>query len=51
MADGERNGKDWRELCVAASQEPDSERLAFLIQQILEAFDRSDPDFASTTDS
>jgi len=35
-------GKDWRELCAAASEESDPERLFSLINQILEAFDESD---------
>jgi len=32
-------GKDWRELCAAASVEPDSEKLVDLVNQILQAFD------------
>lgn len=35
-------GRDWRELCAAASEESDPERLFSLINQILEAFDESD---------
>jgi hypothetical protein len=33
-------GKDWRELCAAAVEEPDSERLASLVNQIIEAIDQ-----------
>ena len=36
------SGKDWRELCVAASQEVDSDKLFSLVNQILEAFDEGD---------
>lgn len=36
------NGKGWRELCAAAAQEPDSEKLISLINEILEAFDKRD---------
>jgi hypothetical protein len=35
----ESNGKDWRELCAAAAEEPDSEKLVSLVNQILLAFD------------
>ena len=35
-------GRDWRELCAAASEESDPERLFSLINQILEAFNESD---------
>jgi hypothetical protein len=31
--------KDWRELCAAAAGELDSERLAALVNQIIEAID------------
>jgi hypothetical protein len=42
MAEGKVSfGKDWRELCAAASEETDSEKLASLIQ-ILQAFDERD---------
>jgi hypothetical protein len=40
MADSTR--KDWRELCAAAAEEPDSERLASLVNQILQVFDERD---------
>lgn len=36
------NGKDWRELCAAASEEPDSDRLVSLVHQILQAFEELD---------
>jgi hypothetical protein len=36
------SGKDWRELCAAASEESDSERLLSLVNQILEALDECD---------
>jgi hypothetical protein len=43
MADSKVSfGKDWRELCAAASQETDSEQLASLVGQILQAFDECD---------
>lgn len=38
----ERTGKNWRELCAAAVEEPDSDKLASLVSQILQAFDESD---------
>ena len=38
----ESNRKDWRELCAAAAQEPDSEKLFSLVNQILQAFDERD---------
>ena len=36
------NGKDWRELCAAAVEDPDSEKLVSLVNQILQAFDERD---------
>ena len=42
MAERKDNGKDWRELCAAAAEEPDSERLVSLVNQILRAFDERD---------
>jgi hypothetical protein len=42
MAEKNGSGKDWRELCVAASQEVDSDKLFSLVNQILEAFDEGD---------
>ena len=43
------NGKQehWRELCAAATTEPNSEKLASLVHQILQAFDEQENHFAS----
>jgi hypothetical protein len=38
MAD-ESHEKYWRALCAAAAQEPDSEKVASLVDQILKALD------------
>ncbi len=38
----ESKGKDWRELCAEAAEEPDSEKVVTLVNQILEAFDEDD---------
>jgi hypothetical protein len=38
MAD-ESHEKRWRALCAAAAQEPDSEKVASLVNQILEVLD------------
>ena len=38
MAD-ESHEKRWRALCAAAAQEPNSEKVASLVDQILEALD------------
>lgn len=38
----EINGNDWRELCAAAAEEFDSEKLINLVNQILLAFDERD---------
>ena len=35
----EGNRVDWRELCAAAATEPDSEKLADLVDQIIRALD------------
>ncbi len=40
MAETIRN--TWRELCAAAVEESDPEKLAALVKQILELFDESD---------
>jgi hypothetical protein len=37
-----RDGRDWKQLCAAASQEPDSEKLVSLVHQILQAFNEQD---------
>ena len=41
-SNGNGNGKDWRELCAEAADEPDSERVVSLVNQILQAFDECD---------
>jgi hypothetical protein len=46
----ESKGKDWRELCAAAAQEPDSEKLVSLVNQILQAFDERDQKSSSPPD-
>ncbi len=38
----ENNGQGWRELCAAAAVEPDAQKLASLVDQILQAFDERD---------
>ena len=43
----ESKGKDWRELCAAAAEEPDSEKLVSLVSQILEAFDARDQELST----
>ena len=40
MSDGMQ--KDWRELCVAVTNEKDSRKLISLIQQLVEALDRGE---------
>lgn len=40
MADGMQ--KDWRELCVAVTNESDSTKLGSLIQELIEALDRGE---------
>jgi hypothetical protein len=35
----ESNRERWRELCAAAAEEPDSDKLLLLVRQILDAFD------------
>ena len=43
MADrDESNGTGWKELCVAASEEPDSQKLLSLVNQIIQAFDENE---------
>ncbi len=39
--------KDWRELCAAAAEEPDSEKLVSLVNQILQAFDERDQELST----
>src|SRR6266567_1283147 len=40
MADGMQ--QDWRELCVAVTNESDSTRLTSLVQELIEALDRGE---------
>lgn len=40
MADGMQ--KNWRELCVAVTNETDSTRLTSLVQELIEALDRGE---------
>jgi hypothetical protein len=39
MADGVK--KDWRELCLAVSEERDSTKLTSLVQELIEVLDNS----------
>jgi hypothetical protein len=39
---------DWRELCAAAANEPDPEKLASLIDQIIQAMDSNTPGSLTT---
>ena len=36
------NKSDWRDLCAAALEEPDADKLASLVDQILQTFDERD---------
>jgi hypothetical protein len=45
----ESNRTDWRELCAAAETEPDSRKLADLVDQIIRALDEHRKGFASPT--
>ena len=47
----ERNQKDWRELCIAVIHEDNSARLSLLIQELIEALDRSEQTWLPRTDS
>lgn len=40
MADGTQ--KDWRELCVAVTNERDSTRLSSLVEELIEALDNGE---------
>jgi hypothetical protein len=40
MADGVK--KDWRELCVAVTEESDSTKLTSLVQELIEALDKGE---------
>jgi hypothetical protein len=46
MADGMQ--KDWRELCVAVTNETDSTRLTSLVQELVEALDRGERSWRHT---
>jgi hypothetical protein len=35
----QRNQKDWRELCTAVANETDSNKLGFLVQELIKALD------------
>lgn len=43
----ESNQTGWRELCAAAATEPDSQKLADLIDQIIKALDERGDGFTS----
>jgi hypothetical protein len=40
MADGTK--KDWRELCLAVTNERDSTKLSSLVEKLIEALDKSE---------
>jgi hypothetical protein len=40
MADGMK--RDWRELCVAVTNESDSTKLSSLVQELIEALDKGE---------
>jgi hypothetical protein len=46
MADGMR--KDWRELCVAVTNERDSTKLTSLVQELIEALDKGERSWRHT---
>ncbi len=46
MADGIQ--KDWRELCVAVTNETDSTRLTSLVRELIEALDRGERSWRHT---
>jgi hypothetical protein len=46
MADGMQ--KDWRELCVAVTNESDSTKLTSLVQQLIEALDHGERSWRHT---
>jgi hypothetical protein len=41
--------KDWRELCVAVTNEKDSRKLISLIQELIEALDRGERGWRHTS--
>jgi hypothetical protein len=48
MLHSEGKQGNWRELCAAATAEADSEKLASLVHQILQAFDEQENRLTST---
>jgi len=46
MADGVQ--KDWREICVAVTNESDSTRLTVLVQELIEALDKGERSWRHT---
>ena len=46
MADGMQ--KDWRELCVAVTNETDSTKMTLLVQELIEALDRGERSWRSS---
>jgi len=46
MADGMQ--KDWRELCVAVTNESDSTKLTSLVQELIEALDKGERSWLHT---
>ena len=46
MADGRQ--KDWRELCLAVTNESDSTKLSSLVQELVEALDRGERSWRHT---
>jgi len=46
-----RDQTDWRELCVAVSNESDSRKLSSLVQQLIEALDNTQQTCSSRIDS
>jgi len=46
-----REQTDWRELCVAVSNESDSRKLSSLVQQLIEALDNTQQTCSSRIDS
>jgi hypothetical protein len=47
MADGLQ--KDWRELCVAVTNESDSTKLTSLVQELIEALDQGERSWRHTS--
>jgi len=47
MADGRQ--KDWRELCLAVTNERDTTKLTSLVQELIEALDKGERSWRHTT--